>query len=81
MTVIKHILTYTIIYLETVIVDFDRLDYDSCMDDKNLDAYRNKINPDLWRRMKAFCILNNLRIHEFLNSAIELKLKQEDNEN
>jgi hypothetical protein len=55
--------------------------YYKSMKDKNLDFYRGKIKPDLWRRMKAFCIMNGIKIHQFLDSAIEIKLNMENKEN
>jgi hypothetical protein len=51
------------------------------MEDKNLDANRGKISPDLWRRMKAYCILKGIKISDFLESAIKIKLDMENNQN
>lgn len=45
--------------------------------DSNIDAVKNKIDPALWRRMRASAMYQGLKIHEWLAEAIEKKLATE----
>lgn len=46
--------------------------------DANIDAVKNKVDPILWRRMKASAINQNLKIYEWIEQAITDKLNNED---
>lgn len=37
----------------------------------------SKINPDIWRKMKASAISQNLKIHEWIEQAIIKKLEED----
>jgi predicted HicB family RNase H-like nuclease len=53
------------------------------MKDKNLDANRHRINPDLWRKMRISALSQGKLIFQWLEEAIKMKLNAEakDNEN
>ncbi len=45
--------------------------------DANINAHKNKINPDVWRKMKASAISQNLKIYEWIEQAIIDKLNND----
>jgi hypothetical protein len=45
--------------------------------DANINAHKNKINPDVWRLMKAAAIMQNLKIYEWIERAIIDKLNND----
>jgi len=45
--------------------------------DTNIDAAKSKINPDIWRKMKASAISQNLKIYEWIEQAIIDKLNND----
>lgn len=45
--------------------------------DANIDAAKNKVNPVLWREMRASAIQKQQKIHEWLEEAIRLNLQME----
>jgi len=45
--------------------------------DTNIDSIKRKINPDVWRAMKAAAIMQNLKISEWIEQAIIDKLNND----
>ena len=45
--------------------------------DANINAHKNKINPIIWRKMKASAISQNLKIYEWIEQAIIDKLNND----
>jgi hypothetical protein len=45
--------------------------------DSNIDAAKSKIDPVLWRQMRASAMAQGLKIHQWLAEAIRIKLNLE----
>lgn len=43
--------------------------------DANINAHKNRIDPIVWRKMKASAIEQGVKIHEWLEDAIKRKLE------
>ena len=45
--------------------------------DTNIDSIKHKVSPDIWRKMKASAIMQNLKIYEWIEQAIIDKLNND----
>lgn len=43
--------------------------------DANINAHKNKIDPIIWRKMRASAIRQDVKISEWLEDAIKRKLE------
>lgn len=50
------------------------------MEDKNLDAHKQRIDPQVWLKMKLSAMKQGKKIHQWLQEAILLKLQNEESD-